>query len=62
VNVILLGKSRELFCAFPSRSDVECESRFQRWRFLIPQILGRYPRLAVDTAPLALEHVGIVSN
>src|SRR5206468_5904215 len=30
------------------------ESRFQRWRFRIPRILGRRPRLEVNAAPLAL--------
>ena len=30
------------------------ESRFQRWRFRIPRILGRRPGLEVNAAPLAL--------
>jgi hypothetical protein len=32
------------------------DSRFQRWRFWFPEILGRCPRLQFEDAPLALTH------
>ena len=42
------------------QTRLESESRFHRWCFLGPRILGRYPRLEMTAAPLAQQILALL--